>query len=419
MPSGPRRRPSPTKEKPSSLLPLAALALALALITGQTLAAPAVQVKRQQLKTLHGRIKMLSRDLAKSEQTRSKTAAQLKATEAAMSGINLSLRQLGAQRDAVQTQLAGLSLQSQRLTTQIAAQQAQLGKMLYQQYVNGEPGALQMLLEGADPNQAARDLHYLSLLSHAKAALLRQLRGTLIEKQQLAGSARAKRAELSAIEAQQEQQRAALLVHQQQRQAMLAKIAGRIKTQKQQIDTLKRNERRLATLIERLARAARKPPRARPSARRRTQTFIENEHVPEASGFSGNFAKLRGRLRLPARGEVINRYGAPRAGGGATWKGLFIRAAAGAEVRAVAAGRVVFAGWLRGFGKLIIVDHGEGYLSVYGNNQSLIRKVGDTVSSGEQLATVGDSGGGPESGLYFELRYQGLTIDPLKWVNLK
>ncbi len=401
------------------MLPLAALALALALITGQTLAAPAVQVKRQQLKTLHGRIKMLSRDLAKSEQTRSKTAAQLKATEAAMSGINLSLRQLGAQRDAVQTQLAGLSLQSQRLTTQIAAQQAQLGKMLYQQYVNGEPGALQMLLEGADPNQAARDLHYLSLLSHAKAALLRQLRGTLIEKQQLAGSARAKRAELSAIEAQQEQQRAALLVHQQQRQAMLAKIAGRIKTQKQQIDTLKRNERRLATLIERLARAARKPPRARPSARRRTQTFIENEHVPEASGFSGNFAKLRGRLRLPARGEVINRYGAPRAGGGATWKGLFIRAAAGAEVRAVAAGRVVFAGWLRGFGKLIIVDHGEGYLSVYGNNQSLIRKVGDTVSSGEQLATVGDSGGGPESGLYFELRYQGLTIDPLKWVNLK
>ena len=401
------------------MLPLAALALALALITGQTLAAPAVQVKRQQLKTLHGRIKMLSRDLAKSEQTRSKTAAQLKATEAAMSGINLSLRQLGAQRDAVQTQLAGLSLQSQRLTTQIAAQQAQLGKMLYQQYVNGEPGALQMLLEGADPNQAARDLHYLSLLSHAKAALLRQLRGTLIEKQQLAGSARAKRAELSAIEAQQEQQRAALLVHQQQRQAMLAKIAGRIKTQKQQIDTLKRNERRLATLIERLARAARKPPRARPSARRRTQTFIENEHVPEASGFSGNFAKLRGRLSLPARGEVINRYGAPRAGGGATWKGLFIRAAAGAEVRAVAAGRVVFAGWLRGFGKLIIVDHGEGYLSVYGNNQSLIRKVGDTVSSGEQLATVGDSGGGPESGLYFELRYQGLTIDPLKWVNLK
>ncbi len=419
MPSGPRCRPSPTKEKPSRLLPLAALALALALIAGPTLAAPAVQVKRLQLKSLHGRIETLSRDLAKSEQTRSKTLARLKATEAAMSGINLSLRQLGGQRDAVQAQLAGLAGQSQRLTAQIAAQQAQLGKMLYQQYVNGDAGALQMLLEGADPNQAARDLHYLSLLSHAKAALLRQLRATLVEKQQLAGSARVKRAELAAIESQQEQQRAALLLHQQQRQAMLAKIAGRIKTQRQQIDTLKRNERRLATLIERLARAARKPPRVRPHARRRARAFIENEHVPEASGFSGNFAKLRGRLRLPARGEVINRYGEPRAGGGATWRGLFIRAAAGTKVRAVAAGRVVFAGWLRGFGKLIIVDHGEGYLSVYGNNQSLTRKVGDAVTGGEQLATVGDSGGNPESGLYFELRYQGLTIDPLKWVNLK
>ena len=393
------------------------MALALALAASLAQAAPVAQVK--QLKALHGRIKTLSRDLAKSEETRSAAAAQLKATEAAMSDINRSLRQLGGQRDGVQAQLASLSRQSQRLAAQIASQQAQLGKMLYRQYVNGEAGALQLLLAGSDPNQAARDLHYLSLLSRARAGLLRQLHGTLIEKQQLTGAARAKRAELAAIESQQEQQHAALLEHQQQRQAVLAKIAGRILDQRHQIDTLKRNEGRLATLIKRLSRAARKPPRARPPLRRGRQTILKNEHVPEASGFSGNFAGLRGRLRLPTRGEVTNRYGAPRAGGGATWKGLFIRAPAGTEVRAVAPGRVVFADWLRGFGKLIIVDHGDGYLSVYGNNQSLSHKVGDMVTSGEPLATVGNSGGNPESGLYFELRHQGLAIDPLKWVNLK
>ncbi|OIQ97730.1 murein hydrolase activator EnvC precursor [mine drainage metagenome] len=394
-------------------------ALALVLVAGQAHAAPAAEVKRQQLKHLHGRIRTLSRDLAESEATRSKTAGELKAAEAAISDINRSLSQLAGQRDRVATELADLAQQSQHLETQIAAQQAQLAKMLYRQYVDGETDTLQMLLAGADPNQAARDFHYLSLLSRARAELLHQLHGTLNEKQRLTEATRTKHDELDAIEHQQQQQRAALLERQQQRQAVLAKISGRIEKQKRQIDTLKRDEKRLAMLIKRLSRIARKPARARPPARRGAQTELRNEHLPEASGFSGHFSGLRGRLRLPARGEVTNRFGASRAGGGATWKGLFIRAAAGAEVRAVAPGRVVFAGSLRGFGKLIIVDHGDGYLSVYGNNQSLARKVGDKVAGGDQLATVGNSGGNPESGLYFELRYQGLAIDPLKWVNLK
>ncbi|HWU84188.1 MAG TPA: peptidoglycan DD-metalloendopeptidase family protein, partial [Rhodocyclaceae bacterium] len=119
----------------------------------------------------------------------------------------------------------------------------------------------------------------------------------------------------------------------------------------------------------------------------------------------------------PVRGEVANRFGAPRAEG-TSWKGLFIRAAEGSEVKSIAAGQVVFADWLRGFGNLIIVDHGDGYLTVYGNNESLFRQTGDNVKSGEAIASVGNSGGNPESGLYFELRHQGQVLDPLKWVRL-
>ena len=123
-------------------------------------------------------------------------------------------------------------------------------------------------------------------------------------------------------------------------------------------------------------------------------------------------------MRLPTRGVVSNRFGSARQEG-STWKGLFIRAAAGSEVRAIAGGRVVFADWMRGFGNLLIVDHGGSYLSIYGNNESLLKQTGDTLRGGEVIATVGNSGGNPESGLYFELRYQGQPLDPLKWVSLK
>ena len=102
-----------------------------------------------------------------------------------------------------------------------------------------------------------------------------------------------------------------------------------------------------------------------------------------------------------------------------TWKGLFIRADSGTEVRAVAGGRVVFADWIRGFGNLLIVDHGQHYLSIYGNNETLIRQVGVEVGKGDVVATVGNSGGNPEYGLYFELRYEGRAFDPMKWVTLK
>ena len=105
--------------------------------------------------------------------------------------------------------------------------------------------------------------------------------------------------------------------------------------------------------------------------------------------------------------------------GGGTSKGVFIRSAEGQPVRSVAAGRVVFADWMRGFGNLLILDHGETYLSVYGNNEALLKQPGDTVSAGEPIATVGSTGGSPETGLYFELRHLGKAFDPLRWSNLK
>jgi septal ring factor EnvC (AmiA/AmiB activator) len=154
--------------------------------------------------------------------------------------------------------------------------------------------------------------------------------------------------------------------------------------------------------------AARKPaPRPAPSTR-----------APEPRT-GAPFEQLKGRLHVPVRGQVTERFGSPRADSGLSWRGLFIEAPAGREVKAVAAGRVVFADWLRGFGNLLILDHGDGFMSLYGNNETLMSQVGEPVRSGDTVATVGSTGGNTASGLYFELRYQGKPFDPLGWLNLE
>ena len=122
---------------------------------------------------------------------------------------------------------------------------------------------------------------------------------------------------------------------------------------------------------------------------------------------------------MPVKGGLANQFGTQRPDSTVQWKGLFLRTSAGQAVKAVAAGRVVFADWLRGFGNLLIVDHGNGYMSLYGNNETLYKQVGDVLRGGDTVAAVGNSGGNENSGLYFELRHEGKALDPMKWLATK
>lgn len=390
------------------------LAATLALLPAAVAAKkpPQVETKRVELKDLQGRITALQRELARAEENRAEATDQLKETESGISDINRSLRDLGEARAASEAALGQLERQARELEARIATQQQGLGHLLYRQYAAGEADALHLALSGADPNQVARDLHYLDLLASARADLLKNLRVALAAKAALRREAQVKREELLAIEERRSKERAALVKQQRSHQEILTRLATRIKAQKTEMDSLRRNEKRLSTLIAGLARIVARPVVRHHAAPGRAQS-------EPAMSYSGDFAKQKGRLRLPVQGELDKRFGARRDEGGGNWKGLFIRAQEGAEVHALAAGRVVFADWLRGFGNLVIVDHGDAFLSVYGNNQALFRKIGDNVKAGETLATVGSSGGNPQSGLYFELRHQGLAIDPLKWVTLK
>ncbi len=397
----------------------------LAAFLAATALAAGVDAKQDQLQDLKSRIETLRREMAAAEESRTYAADQLRETESAISNTNRRLHELGTERSELQAELADLETQNQRLDRQTGTQQNQLARLLNRQFVGGDADALKLLLSGHDPNQSARDSYFLTQLSRAKADLIQQLRAVAAEKKRLADAARERQAQLAEIERRQHESRAQLLDRKKQRLTKLAAIADRLKAQHREINTLKRNEQRLAKLIEGLARIA-ATKRAKPRVPQGThsagagstaapRTSKLKNHDPGDVG--GAFAALRGKLRLPVKGAIAGRFGSPRPEGGAAWKGVFIRAAEGLEVRAVAGGAVVFSDWLRGFGNLLIIDHGDDFLSVYGNNESLLASVGASIKGGETVATVGNSGGNPDSGLYFELRHKGQPFDPLKWAG--
>lgn len=363
---------------------------------------------RKELRELRNRIEALQKKLQEAESSRTEAVDALKASERAISDANRRLRELALQSAHLSRELDELRLRTRDGEVALSRQQALLETMLYQQYLEGRSPPLQLLLSGEDPNRIARMLHYLTYIAQARADVIDTLRESLSELRTLARETERKASELDAAAAEEAAQKQRIEEKKAARARVLAGISREIDKQQREIGTLKRNESRLTRLVEELGRViARKPSRLR------------NESVPDASLGSGPFEALKGRLKLPVRGELANRFGSPRPEGGITWKGLFIAARAGEEVRAIASGRVVFADWLRGFGNLLIIDHGGAYMSLYGNNETLYRRVGETIRAGDPIAAVGNSGGNAHSGLYFELRHEGRPLDPLRWVNIE
>jgi septal ring factor EnvC (AmiA/AmiB activator) len=428
----PSTRPRPAVSIRLLFLLCASLTLSPPALARKTPAPPPgnseVAEKKSDLKELRGQIESLRKDVAEAEGKRASVADQLKDVEQSISVTQRELLTLSTQRNKLQETLKDLAAQARELETRQASQQAQLEKLVYRQYLLGNPDSLRLLLNGDDPNQMARDLHYLAAIGKARSQLMHEIENTLQRKQTLTAVTRERAVELASIEARQKEQHGKLVAQREQRKAVLEKVSAKISQQRREIGNLQRDEKQLSQLIERLARiiaakqaaAPRKESRPAPQKKATGRTAapeISNESTPEAVP-AGNFAQLKGSLRLPTRGVVSNRFGAPRQEG-STWRGLFIRANPGSEVKAIAGGRIVFAEWMRGFGNLMIVDHGSSYLTIYGNNDALLKQVGESVRGGDTIASVGNSGGNPESGLYFELRHQGQPLDPLKWVSLK
>lgn len=384
-----------------------AILLAVSLAGGPVAAQKA---EKDELNELRSQIETLQKGLERSEESKTEAADALRKSERAISKANRKLFELANDRKKINAEVRRLQKESSALKLRTDEERKALGRLIYRQYIAGQPESIRLMLNRQDPNQTARQLHYLGYVSRARADMIGRLRTSSEELDQLTQRVRSESARLRGLEKEEAKQKKSLEKQKRARKKVLAKASDDISRQRKQISKLKRDEQRLTTLIKRLAEEAEK---------RRQQARLRNQALPDKSLNNSQFGKLKGRLRLPVIGELTNRFGRPREDGGLSWKGLFIAANEGDMVRSIATGQVIYADWLRGFGNLIIVDHGSGYMSLYGNNEALLRQIGDRLSAGDRIASVGNSGGNPESGLYFELRHNGRPFDPLPWVRLK
>ena len=468
-PSAARSGPLRTLLRPLPVLCGAALAILLVL-AGDAAAAKLTERSKQkraaegQREELQRRLAALKRDIDRTETAKGRAADALAESEAAISDANRALHELHNEQAATEARLGQLAAAQNDLSRTINTQQKQLARLLRDQYVAGNEDRVKLLLSGDNPNRINRELQYMGYVSQAQAALLSSLRANLQAIERNKAEIQDAKDELDEIAQEAAASKAVLEKEKARHAQLLSQLSARLATQRKEAGNLQRDEQRLAGLVEKLAVLIEEQQKAESAAReqrrqeqlakaRRDQErrqaaakpknggngkpanpdaidddepppkpLARNELAPDAGVQEGNFPRafsaLRGQLRLPVKGELLAKFGSKR-GDGPSWKGLFIRAAEGVDIKAIAGGRVIFADWLRGFGNLVIVDHGNQYLTIYGNNQSILKHAGDAVKAGDVIASAGNSGGNEHSGLYFEMRHQGRVLDPLDWVTLR
>lgn len=411
------------------------------------------------LEQVKEKIQQLANAIKASQLAKQDAHEALKASETAISASRKKLREIQDAQQENRHKLHDLQKQMSLLQRQVNQQREALGQQLNQQYRHGNTSPLQMLLQQQDPANTTRNLKYLGYLTSAHQQQIQALQDNREAIEQVRAATSEQLQETDRLASQYSETTHKLENEKSRRTEALTQLSKQIETQEQQLARLKKDEEALSRLFQRLVAEAKKreqealakakrekiaaAKRAAELARKKKTTgrtfertpqsrvdentsetpgnsvVAKNETLPEYTALNENFAQLRGKLRLPVRGEVINRFGSARADTGVNWKGLFIRAREGSEVKSVATGQVVFADWMRGFGNLIVIDHGNGYMSLYGNNEALYKTAGQSVKAGDSIAAVGNSGGNAENGVYYELRRNSIPFDPLQWSTLR
>jgi len=329
-----------------------------------------------------------SRTNHKSEQTR------LRKLDLRIQEVNLEYRELGRQRQSHMTELAALEGQRDEYLSSLEQRHDQLAEQIRASYRLGRQSRLQLVLNQDSPAQLGRLLAYYDYINRAQADRISGLREALKTLDSMQQSIDAELLRLEVVQKEQSSVLEQLDQQREDRQVLLAELASQISGEELQLEELQRNQQDLETLISRLVDVL--------------------ADIPADLGQHLGVASRMGRLPMPVEGPVKHAFGQSRAGG-LRWQGWLIGVAAGEDVIAVAYGRVAFADWLRGYGLLLIIDHGEGFMSLYGHNESLLHEAGDWVEPGEVISVVG-TGASNNQGLYFELRKDGKAIDPAVWL---
>jgi septal ring factor EnvC (AmiA/AmiB activator) len=385
--------------------------------------------------------------LSKLQEEKAGVQKDLRTTETEMGKLEKQVEVLQKELKKTEGELQKLDGEKTGLNKARAEQQRLIAIQARAAYQSGRQEYLKLLLNQQHPEKFARTLTYYDYMSQARLAQLRSFNETLRQLAQVEKDIDLQQAQLLVQKSNLDSQTEELAKVRQERQQALAKLNQDYKARDQKLQARQQDQADLAkvlkTIEETLARQAREAEEARQKAlvaareaeekRRREAESVadkgDDEPAPrrpvKAPGamvssagvsYGGPFAEARGKLPWPIDGRLLARFGEARGDDARTkWDGVMISASAGSQVRAVHGGRVVFADWLRGAGLLVILDHGNGYLSLYGHNQSLLKAAGDIVKAGEAISTVGNSGGQDTSALYFAIRQQGRPSDPAQW----
>ena len=378
--------------------------------------------------SLKGQISDIRRDINRKEARLDAINTDLRKSEQAISRSSRTLKELSEQKKGVENQLSDLRREAAIVGEHVKDAEGTVALISRAQYMNTLRHPWQTVLMGGNPNDISRMTGMLRYMAREQDRTIDRLENRQKNIAEVTRKTNAKRTELAKIEKAEQDNRRQLEREKKSRETALTDLKKALDSQRARYEQLVKNDRELSNLIagidKRIAEAAKKEAarqlalKKEAEKRRREQKATARTEPPAIASPSLNFRSLRGKLLMPTRGTVAARFGQKRAGAAASlpWRGLLIRAKPGQSVVATAPGTVVFSDWMRGFGNLLILDHGSNYLSVYANNESLYKSVGDKVRQGETIASVGSSGGEDEPGLYFELRYKGKPFDPSRWL---
>jgi septal ring factor EnvC (AmiA/AmiB activator) len=353
------------------------------------------QIKERELEQVREKISDLKSSMDKRAVERDRVTGELQAAEVLIAEKRNLLKDLERQRDFSEKKKAELDTRLATRQAELNAESEQLAAQVVAAYTSGQQERIKLLLNQHDPATLGRVLTYYRYMSEFRGNNIETVNGHIAEladlqqqaareETRLAGLARARTAELTGLSTAQED-----------RQALLVTLKSRIAEEGSEIERLAAQEQDLARLIAELT------------------SILSDYPITSEEPFSQH----KGRLTWPVAGNLLHDYGQPRADGSVKWNGVVLAAPRGREVRSIYHGRVVFADWLAGMGLLVIVDHGEGFMTLYGYNETTLKSAGDWVAPGDVIATVGDSGGQQQTGLYFEVRQGAKPQNPRTWVS--
>ena len=347
-----------------------------------------------ELSAVRKEIKALQDRIARETTRRDDGARELRAAEVAIAAATRKLAEVRGDLKAQVSARRDLERQSERATRSLSAEKDALARQVRSSYMAGREELFKLLLSQESPAALGRMLVYFDYYNRARSQRIAAVAGDLAKLAELDAATARVEAELATLEAAQAREVAALEKSRDDRQAVVAKLDASVRDGNAAVAKLRAEEQRLADLVQRLSEVM--------------AGFPVDTEEP--------FARSKGKLVWPVQGRVAGDYGQARGAGPVKWNGVLLEAAAGTPVRAVHRGRVAFADWLQGLGLLVIVDHGGGYMSLYGHNEALLKESGDWVEPGEAIAQVGDTGGQSRPGLYFEIRSNGEPVNPSAWM---